>query len=74
MMDIFPRQSPLECILTADLAKMYTSNQHNGLVGKNLHHKSTGAKGEVAALEHRVAHILSHGETEEYLLCEYWKN
>ena len=52
---------------------MNISNQNNGFMRKNLHRKSTGTKGVVAALACRVAHILSCGGTEENLLCDYFQ-
>ena len=41
--------------------------------GKKLHHKSMGPKGAVAALAHRVSHIMSHGGKKERLLCDYFQ-
>ena len=67
---ILPRRSPLSLLLQADSATMKITNQKNGRTGQTLHQESTGSNGAVAALAHRVHHILSHGGTEHCLLCE----
>ena len=52
---------------------MNISNKNNGRMGQTLHQKSTGSKGAVAALARRGAHIMSHGGTEDHLLCDYFQ-
>ena len=67
---ILPRRSPLSLLLQADSATMKISNQKNGRTGQTLHQESTGVNGAVAALAHRVHHILSHGGSEDQLICD----
>ncbi len=64
------RLSSLQTLLSADSATMKISNQKNGRVGETIHHQSTGDNGAVAQLARRVHHILSHGGTEENLICD----
>ena len=66
---VLTRKSPLATLLTADSATLKISNQKNGKMGQTIHHESTGSTGAVAALAHRVHHILANGGKESMLLC-----
>ena len=52
---------------------MNISNQNNGRMGQTLHHEYAGTNGAVAVLERILAHVLSHGGTDEHLLCDYFQ-
>ena len=67
---ILSRKSTLNLLLSADSATMKITNQKNGRTGQTLHQETTGPQGAVAALAHRVFHILSNGGTDRQLLCD----
>ena len=67
---ILSRNSTLNLLLSADSATMKITNQKNGRTGQTLHQETTGPQGAVAALAHRVFHILSNGGTDRQLLCD----
>ena len=70
---ILSRRSPLEILITAISATMKIKNQKNRQTGQKLHYESTGQQGAVAALVHRVHHILSNGGTDQQLICDVFQ-
>ena len=64
----------LENILEADLAALNIHNQKNGRMGEKLHQESTGTKGALKYIEHRVHHIIIKGGTDDNLLCDVCYN
>ena len=71
---VLPRKSSLETLLMADSVTLKISNQKNGRMGQTIHQETTGEKGAVAALAHRVHHILSNGGSENLLICNVFIN
>ena len=64
------RNSPLNKLLTADIAVLKISNQKNGRMGQTItQHATNTAHCPVQALAHIVHDILSAGGTDETLLC-----
>ena len=71
---VIPRTSPLDVLLTADLAVMKISNQKNGRMGQTTTQHSSGTPAcPVSALAHVVYDILSNGGNKDTLLCSVWK-
>ena len=69
---IVPRTSSLKELLSCDSATLKITNQKNGRMGDTVHQKTTGLDNcPIKALANIVHHILSHGGTNERLLCEY---
>jgi hypothetical protein len=72
---IIPRSSSLETLLSCDAATLKITNQKNGRMGETIHQEAVvDGCNPVAALAHRVHHILSNGGSDESLLCEYFVN
>ena len=70
---VIPRTSPLNRLLTADLAVMKISNQKNGRMGQTITQHSTETTAcPVSALAHIVHNIISNGGNEDTLLCSVW--
>ena len=70
---VIPRTSPLDILLTADLAVLKISNQKNGRMGQTITQHSTGGNAcPVAALAHIVHDILSQGGSNDSLLCSVY--
>ena len=71
---VLPRKSSLKTLLTADSATLKISNQKNGRMGQTIHQESTGPQGAVAALAHRVHHILTNKGNDNMLICQVYTN
>ena len=69
------RSSPLETLLQCTSVTLHITNQKNGRMGQTMHHETTvQAHGPVQALARRVHHVLSHGGSDDTLLCDYNAN
>ena len=67
---IIPRNSPLDVLLTADLAVLKISNNKNDRMGQTMTQHATGiTMFPVHALAHIVYNILAAGVDESTLLC-----
>ena len=70
---VIPRTSPLDVLLTADLAVMNIPNQKNGRMGQTITQHTTGTtECLVTALAHIFHEILSKGGNDDTLLCSVW--
>ena len=70
---VIPRTSPLEVLITADLAVMKISNQKNGRMGQTITQHATGTtECPVTALAHIFHEILYNGGNDDTLLCSVW--
>ncbi len=70
-----PRTSPLSTLLDCDAATLKITNQKNGRMGDTIHQEAvSGPNCPVKALAYRVSHILSHGGSDDNLLCDYYDN
>ena len=69
---LLPRSSPLDVLLSADLATMKITNQKNGRMGQTIHHESFDANiCQIKSLARHVNHILSTGGSDKSFICEY---
>ena len=69
---VVSRSAPLTTLLQCTSATLRITNQKNGRMGQTMHHETIDkAHGPVQALARRVHHILSHGGSDETLLCDY---
>ena len=70
---VIPRTSPLELILTSELAVMKISNQNNGRMGQTITQHATGTtECPVTTLVHIFHDILSDRGNYNTLLCLVW--
>ena len=70
---VVSRHSSLETLLSCDAITLKITNQKNGRMGETIHQEAVQIGcNPVAALAHRVHHILTNGGTTESLLCEYY--
>ena len=71
---VLQRSSPIEVLLTADLAVLKITNQKNGRMGQTITQHATGSKAcPVAALAVIVNDILVQGGNDHTLLCSVFK-
>ena len=69
---VVSRSAPLETLLQCTSATLRITNQKNGRMGQTMHHETiTHSHGPVQALARRVHHVLSHGGSDDTLLCDY---
>ena len=70
---VIPRTSPLDVLITADLAVMKISNQKNGKMGQTITQHATGTtECPVTTLVHIFHDILSDRGNYDTLLCLVW--
>ena len=64
----------MNTLLEVDSETLKISKKKNGRMGQTLHHKSTGRKRAMTALERRVYHIIINKGTKANLICDVWRS